>query len=134
MAVTKINLHNKILSITSLNNILYISTFTGHLFTLPKPYTTPKIAFKLSEPISAIIPGSVIYTGTWNGNIYANTTKIHSFGCSIIKAMCSYKNKIYISSDTRLYVTTSRCEIEKVIEVGYKILCMGVVSDSLYFG
>ncbi|KAM0679165.1 hypothetical protein BDAP_000031 [Binucleata daphniae] len=136
MAVTKINLHSKLLYVLSHNNAFYISSFSGQVCELSWPFNVPKRIININEPISCfIINKDVIVSATWNGNIYKNNSKILNLGNFIIKAMCMYQNKIYIAVDTYLYVLNAEnYKIERTIDCNYKILCMGVVCDVLYFG
>ncbi|KAM0676473.1 hypothetical protein GVAV_000440 [Gurleya vavrai] len=136
MAVTKINLKNKLLSLNKHQNSFFISSFPGYIYKLDYPFTFPKLILNLKEPISCLcFQNEKIISGSWHGNLFINEKLISNLNTNIIKAIEIFNNKIFVSCDTKLYIlNVDTLQILDCIDTGFKILCMRIIRNELYFG
>lgn len=132
--IRTVSLENKPLCLIKNNGKAYIGDARGNVYEILAPFTKISCLLSLPGPVSAIcFFNDKITCGTWDGIIYYDK-KVLKLGKNQIKAMCVYKDALFVSVDKSLVILDVDFNIIKRYEVKNKIFCIEPREDGVYLG
>lgn len=152
MIINKLYFPDKLLSITTHNKHVIVSTANGQIYRINEPYNTADktLIYSNASPVSCVKwwNGHLIF-GDWNGcvrkmkyNCSCKTCDIvmENSNCelslddAIIKCLAVFNEEVFISIDTFLIVLDTDLNIKNKINLDNRILCFSIINNELYMG